>query len=203
MKILNEIVNSYLFKDILMWNRIQKPDKLMKLLQALAFQAGNEVSYTELGNIAELKKDTVESYITILERAFIVFRLGAFSRNLRKELKRNRKIYFYDLGIRNALISNFKSIEMRDDVGKLWENYCIAERIKHTHYNEIYCSRYFWRTTDMQEIDYIEERDGMLYAYEFKWNERKKAKLPEIFTKTYPNSETQVIARDNFEEFLY
>jgi predicted AAA+ superfamily ATPase len=203
MKILNEIVNSYLFKDILMWNRIQKPDKLMKLLQALAFQAGNEVSYTELGNIAELKKDTVESYITILERAFIVFRLGAFSRNLRKELKRNRKIYFYDLGIRNALISNFKSIEMRDDVGKLWENYCIAERIKHTHYNEIYCSRYFWRTTDMQEIDYIEERNGMLYAYEFKWNERKKAKLPEIFTSTYPNSETDVITRDNFEKFLY
>ena len=203
MKILNEIVNSYLFKDILMWNRIQKPDKLMKLLQALAFQAGNEVSYTELGNIAELKKDTVESYITILERAFIVFRLGAFSRNLRKELKRNRKIYFYDLGIRNALISNFKSIEMRDDVGKLWENYCIAERIKHTHYNEIYCSRYFWRTTDMQEIDYIEERDGTLYAYEFKWNERKKAKLPEIFTSTYPNSETDVITRDNFEQFLY
>ncbi|MFO7811267.1 MAG: ATP-binding protein [Candidatus Delongbacteria bacterium] len=202
MKILNEIVNSYLFKDILMWNRIQKPDKLMKLLQALAFQAGNEVSYTELGNIAELKKDTVESYITILERAFIVFRLGAFSRNLRKELKRNRKIYFYDLGIRNALISNFKSIEMRDDVGKLWENYCIAERIKHTHYNEIYCSRYFWRTTDMQEIDYIEERDGTLYAYEFKWNERKKAKLPEIFTSTYPNSETDVITRDNFEKFL-
>lgn len=201
-KVLNEIVNSYLFKDILMWNRIQKPDKLMKLLQALAFQAGNEVSYTELGNLTELKKDTVESYITILERAFIVFRLGAFSRNLRKELKRNRKIYFYDLGIRNALISNFKSIEMRDDVGKLWENYCMAERIKHTHYNEIYCSRYFWRTTDMQEIDYIEERDGTLYAYEFKWNERKKTKLPDIFTSTYPNSETQVITRDNFEQFL-
>lgn len=201
-KVLNEIVNSYLFKDILMWNRIQKPDKLMKLLQALAFQAGNEVSYTELGNLTELKKDTVESYITILERAFIVFRLGAFSRNLRKELKRNRKIYFYDLGIRNALISNFKSIEMRDDVGKLWENYCLAERIKHTHYNEIYCARYFWRTTDMQEIDYIEERDGTLYAYEFKWNERKKTKLPEIFTSTYPNSETQVITRDNFEQFL-
>jgi len=201
-KVLNEIVNSYMFKDILMWNRIQKPDKLMKLLQALAFQVGNEVSYTELGNIAELKKDTVESYITILERAFIVFRLGAFSRNLRKELKRNRKIYFYDLGIRNALISNFKSIEMRDDVGKLWENYCIAERIKHTHYNEIYCSRYFWRTTDMQEIDYIEERDGTLFAYEFKWNERKKPKLPEIFTSTYPNSETKVISKENFEKFL-
>jgi uncharacterized protein len=122
---------------------------------------------------------------------------------LRKELKRNRKIYFYDLGIRNALISNFKSIEMRDDVGKLWENYCLAERIKHTHYNEIYCSRYFWRTTDMQEIDYIEERDGTLYAYEFKWNERKKTKLPEIFTSTYSNSETHVITRENFEEFIY
>ncbi|NOR45470.1 MAG: AAA family ATPase [Candidatus Delongbacteria bacterium] len=201
-EILAEIVNSYLFKDILMWNRIQKSDKLMKLLQALAFQIGNEVSYNELGKITELKNDTVESYIAILEKAFIVFRLGAFNRNLRKELKRSRKIYFYDLGIRNALISNFRSIELRDDIGKLWENFLVLERLKHTNYNKIYCNKYFWRTTDQQEIDYIEDRDGTLYAYEFKWNDIKKVKIPKIFTTTYPNSESMIISRDNFEGFL-
>ena len=201
-EILSEIVSSYLFKDILMWNRIQKSDKLMKLLQALAFQTGNEVSYNELGKITELKNDTVESYITILEKAFIVFRLGAFNRNLRKELKRSRKIYFYDLGIRNALISNFKSIELRDDIGKLWENFLVLERLKHTNYNKIYCNRYFWRTTDQQEIDYIEDRDGTLYAYEFKWNDIKKVKIPKIFTTTYPDSEGYIISKENFESFL-
>ena len=201
-EILSEIVSSYLFKDILMWNKIKKSDKLMKLLQALAFQMGNEVSYNELAKITELKNDTVESYITILEKAFIVFRLGAFSRNLRKELKRSRKIYFYDLGIRNALISNFKSIDLRDDVGRLWENFLVVERLKHTKYSNIYCNRYFWRTTDQQEIDYIEDRDGTLFAYEFKWNDLKKVKIPKIFTTTYENSESFIISKDNFESFL-
>jgi hypothetical protein len=201
-EVLGEIVNSYLFKDILMWNRIQKSDKLLKLLQALAFQAGSEVSYNELGRITELKNDTVETYITILERAFIIFRLPAFSRNLRKELKRSRKIYFYDNGVRNALISNFKSIELRDDVGKLWENYLVSERMKQNSYKKNYCNRYFWRTTDQQEIDYLEESDGNLLACEFKWGDVKKVKIPKIFEDTYPGSSSMIINRDNYDEFI-
>lgn len=201
-EVLGEIINSYLFKDILMWNRIQKSDKLLKLLQALAFQAGREVSYNELGRITELKNDTVESYITILERAFIIFRLPAFSRNLRKELKRSRKIFFYDNGVRNALISNFKSIELRDDVGQLWENYLVSERIKQNSYKKRYCNKYFWRTTDQQEIDYIEESDGSLLACEFKWGDVKKVKIPKIFEETYPDSSSVIINRDNYDEFI-
>jgi uncharacterized protein len=201
-EVLNEIINSYLFKDILMWNRIQKSDKLLKLLQALAFQAGSEVSYNELGRITELKNDTVESYITILERAFIIFRLSAFSRNLRKELKRSRKIYFYDNGVRNALISNFKSIELRDDVGKLWENYLVSERMKQNSYKKNYCNRYFWRTTDQQEIDYLEESDGNLLACEFKWGDVKKVKIPKIFEDTYHGSSSLIINRENYDEFI-
>ncbi len=200
--VLGEIINSYLFKDIMMWNRIQKSDKLLKLLQALAFQAGREVSYNELGRITELKNDTVESYITILERAFIIFRLPAFSRNLRKELKRSRKIYFYDNGVRNALISNFKSIELRDDVGQLWENYLVSERMKQNSYKLRYCNKYFWRTTDQQEIDYIEESDGNLLACEFKWGDIKKVKIPKIFEETYPDSSSVIINRDNFGDFI-
>ncbi|MFO7811076.1 MAG: ATP-binding protein [Candidatus Delongbacteria bacterium] len=201
-EVLGEIINSYLFKDILMWNRIQKSDKLLKLLQALAFQAGREVSYNELGRITELKNDTVESYITILERAFIIFRLPAFSRNLRKELKRSRKVFFYDNGVRNALISNFKSIELRDDVGQLWENYLVSERMKQNSYKKRYCNKYFWRTTDQQEIDYIEESDGNLLACEFKWGDIKKVKIPKIFEETYPDSSSLIVNRDNYGEFI-
>jgi uncharacterized protein len=201
-EVLGEIINSYLFKDILMWNRIQKSDKLLKLLQALAFQAGSEVSYNELGKITELKNDTVESYITILERAFIIFRLPAFSRNLRKELKRSRKVFFCDNGVRNALISNFKSIELRDDVGQLWENYLVSERMKQNSYKKKYCNSYFWRTTDQQEIDYIEESDGNLLACEFKWGDIKKVKIPKIFEETYPESSSVIINRDNFGDFI-
>jgi len=201
-EVLGEIINSYLFKDILMWNRIQKSDKLHKLLQALAFQAGREVSYNELGRITELKNDTVESYITILERAFIIFRLPAFSRNLRKELKRSRKIFFYDNGVRNALISNFKSIELRDDVGQLWENYLVSERMKQNSYKLRYCNKYFWRTTDQQEIDYLEESDGNLLACEFKWGDIKKVKIPKIFEETYPDSSSLIVNRDNYGGFI-
>jgi len=201
-KVLKEITDSYLYKDVLKFDKVKKPDKLIKLLQALAFQIGNEVSYNEIGNIIGLDNETVEKYILILERAYIVFKLGPFSRNLRKELKRSRKIYFYDNGIRNALIANFSEAGFRQDAGALWENYVISERKKFLHYNNIWANCYFWRTQDQQEIDYIEERDGTLYATEIKWNPVKNPRLPLTFSKAYPNHLYRVITRENFERFV-
>lgn len=201
-KVLKEITDSYLYKDVLKFDKVKKPDKLIKLLQALAFQIGNEVSYNEIGNIIGLDNETVEKYILILERAYIVFKLGAFSRNLRKELKRSRKIYFYDNGIRNALIANFSEAGFRQDAGALWENYVISERKKFLHYNNIWANCYFWRTQDQQEIDYIEERDGTLYATEIKWNPVKTPRLPLTFSKAYPNHQYRVITSENFERFV-
>ncbi len=201
-EVLTELLNSYLYKDILIWGNIKKSDKIIKLLQALAFQIGNEVSYSELGKITGLNNETIEKYVLLLEQSFVVFRLSSFSRNLRKELKKSRKIYFYDLGVRNILISNLMPLELRQDAGALWENFLIVERMKYLSYNFIYGNRYFWRTHDQQEIDYIEERDGMLYAYEFKWNKFKKIKIPKIFSATYPDSEFSIISKNNFEEFI-
>ncbi len=166
--ILAPLADSYLYKDVLQWERIKKPEKLLKLLQALAYQMGSEVSYNELAQIVGLDKETISNYITLLEQAQVIFRLGSFSRNLRNELKFARKVYFYDNGIRNALINNFADIEMRQDVGTLWENYLISERLKRNQYSGLYANTYFWRTTQMQEIDYIEEYDGRMYAFEFK-----------------------------------
>lgn len=202
-EILAQLANSYLYKDVLMWEQIKKPDKLIKLLQALALQVGSEVSYNELGQIVDLDNETVEKYVQLLEQSFVIFRLSAFSRNLRNELKRKQKIYFYDLGIRNSLISNFTHIELRNDIGALWENYLISERIKFCHYHHIWQNIYFWRTHDQQEVDYIEERDGILYAYEFKWNPRKKAKLSRVFQAAYADHEFQVISKENYHEFLF
>ncbi len=201
-KVLKEITDSYLYKDVLKFDKVKKPDKLIKLLQALAFQIGNEVSYNEIGNIIGLDNETVEKYILILERAYIIFKLVAFSRNLRKELKRSRKIYFYDNGIRNALIANFSEAGFRQDAGALWENYVISERKKFLHYNNIWANCYFWRTQDQQEIDYIEERDGTLYATEIKWNPGKNPRLPLTFSKAYPSHQYRVITRENFERFV-
>ena len=201
-KVLKEISNSYLYKDILKFDKIKKPDKLIKLLQAIAFQVGNEVSYSELGKIVDLDNETVEKYIDILEKAYVVFRLGAFSRNLRKELKRARKIFFYDNGIRNAMIANFSMPELRQDIGALWENFLISERKKYLHYNDVWANCYFWRTQDQQEIDYIEDCDGILYATEFKWNPKKNARLSTTFSRAYPNHKFQVISRGNFEGFI-
>jgi predicted AAA+ superfamily ATPase len=201
-ELLTLLANSYLYKDILMWEQIKKPDKLIKLLRALALQVGSEVSYHELGQIVDLDNETVERYVQLLEQAFVIFRLSAFSRNLRKELKRKQKIYFYDLGIRNALISNFTQIELRNDIGALWENYLISERIKYCHYHQIWQNTYFWRTHDQQEVDYIEEREGKLFAYEFKWNPKKKAKLSKTFQSAYPEHEFQVISQENYHEFI-
>ena len=199
--ILKQLTDSYLYKDILMWERINKPDKLVRLLQSLALQIGNEVSYNELANNLGIDNQTVEKYIQLLEQTFVIFRLGAFSRNLRKELKRSRKIYFYDNGIRNSLIANFSPPELRGDTGALWENFFISERIKFLKNNNIWANTYFWRTQDQQEIDFIEERDGMLHAFEIKWNPKSKARLSRTFSSEYKTS-FDVITPDNFDRFL-
>jgi len=199
---LKQLADSYLYKDILTWEKIQKPDRLEKLVQALALQVGNEVNYHELGQITGLDNETVEKYISLLEKAFIVFRLGSLSRNLRNELKKSRKIYFYDNGLRNAVINQFNTLELRNDKGALWENFLITERLKHMLYEGISVSRYFWRTHAQQEIDYVEERNGKLSAFEFKWKSKSNNKFPQTFLKSYPGTETAVIDSDNFEEFL-
>ncbi len=201
-EILKSLTDSYLYKDILQWERIQKPDRLLKLLQALAFQIGNEVTYPELGQVTGLDPKTVEKYILLLEQTHIIFRLASFSRNLRNELKSSRKIYFYDNGIRNALISSFQVAELRQDIGALWENFLIAERKKWNQESGTWCNTYFWRTHEQQEIDYIEERDGKLFAFEMKWNPKAKARFSKTFTRSYPESEVAVITRENFDGFL-
>jgi len=201
-EILRNLTSSYLFKDILEWGKIKKSDKLLKLLQAIAFQTGSQVSYNELANTVGLNKETVENYIDLLEKTFVIFRLKSFSRNMRNELKKSKKIYFYDNGVRNALINNFNPIELRNDIGALWENYLISERIKFIHYHKIYSNIYFWRTKTRQEIDYIEERNGKLFAYEFKWNTHKKVKIPNSFMKTYPAAEVKIITPDNYIDFI-
>ena len=201
-EVLKQLTDSYLYKDILMWQGIKKPEKLLKLLQAIALQLGSEVSYNELGQTIGLDNETVEKYIQLLEKTFVIFRLSSLSRNLRKELKLSRKIYFYDNGIRNALIANFNQPELRQDVGALWENFLISERIKSLHYKNIWTNKYFWRTHDQQEIDYIEERDGIIYGYEFKWNPKKTVRFSKTFLNAYPNSITNVISKDNYYDFL-
>jgi len=201
-EILQQLADSYLYKDILTWENVQKPQKLEKLIQALAFQLGNEVSYLELSRMAGIDKETVERYIILLERAFVVFRLGSFSRNLRKELSKSRKIYFYDNGIRNAVIRNYAPAGLRSDIGALWENFLLAERLKCLQKRELYVNRFFWRTHDRQEIDYIEEREGILHAFEFKWGEKNSNRFPRIFLETYPKHETTVVNRTNFESFV-
>ena len=200
--ILKQLADSYLFKDILMWERIKKPEKLLKLLQALSFQVGSQVSYNEIGRLCGLDNETVEKYIELLEQTFIIFRLNSFSRNLRSELKSTRKIYFFDNGIRNALISSFAPLELRQDIGQLWENYMVSERKKYLSNNNIWTNTYFWRTHSQQEVDYIEETDGRLHAYEFKWNPESKGRITKAFTTIYPAAETKIIHRDNYDEFL-
>jgi len=200
--LLKLLADSYLFKDILIWNKIKKSDKIIKLLQALSFQIGNQVSYNNLWKLIGLDSLTVERYITLLEKSFIIYRLNSYSKNLRNELKKSRKIYFIDNGIRNAVIGNYSSVDLRNDVGALWENYIIIERIKFTNYHNMYVNRYFWRTKAQQEIDYLEEIDGKLFAYEFKWNKHKKAKISKTFTNAYPDAIVKIITPDNFEEFI-
>ncbi len=200
--ILSEISESYLYKDVLSYGKIKKPALLEKLLQDLALQIGNEVSYHELGQLIGADNQTVERYIDLLEKTFVIFRLVSLSRNMRNEIKKGRKIYFYDIGIRNAIIKNFIPLNLRKDVGALWENFLISERLKINHYNQKFVNRFFWRSTTQKEIDYIEEQNGKLYAYEFKWNPKKKVKIPRSFTNLYPEAETQLINPLNFIEFI-
>lgn len=201
-EILSQLTNSYLYKDILEWERIKKPDKIVKLMKALAYQIGDEISYNELSQIVELDKGTVEKYINLLEQTKIIFRLSSYSRNLRNELKFGRKIYFCDNGIRNALINNFSDMEFRQDTGPLWENFMVSELRKYNHYTQNHCNTYFWRTTQKQEIDYIEEKDGKLTAYEFKWNPKKKSRVASTFMSAYPESIVKTINPENFYQYL-
>jgi len=198
---LRELTDSYLYKDILMFGSIKKPEDIKKLLQALAYQIGNEVSLRELGEIVGLDAKTVERYISILEKAYVIFRLNPLSRNLRNEIKTNRKIYFYDNGIRNAVIGQLQPLSIRQDIGALWENFIISERLKFLNNNKVFANTYFWRTTQQQEVDYVEEIEGKFYAYEIKWNPKKTPKFPQIFINTYI-PETGILNKDNFKDFL-
>jgi len=196
------LTDSYLYKDLLMYEGLKKSSLLHKLLVALALQMGSEVSYQNLGQVLGIDKNTVEKYIDLLEQVFVVFRVNAFSRNLRNELKKTKKVFFYDNGVRNAIIGNFLPIANRTDIGALWENYLIAERVKYFKYQQLYGGQYFWRTAQQQEIDYLEERDGQIDTYEFKWGEKKNPKLPKSFQDAYPDSTFKVINPSNYNEFL-
>ncbi len=198
---LMSIRDSYLLKDILELESIKNPSKLSDLLKLLAFQIGQEVSLNELSNNLGIAKQSVERYLDLLEKTFIIKKVGGFSRNLRKEVVKTSRYFFWDNGIRNALINNFNPIGQRNDIGMLWENFLYMERLKTKSYKRIFSNDYFWRTYDRQEIDLIEERDGKLFAYEFKWSP-KNVKAPKAWSDTYPDSEFQVISKENFLEFL-
>lgn len=203
-ELLKLLAGSYLYKDLLTLEQINKPVLLEKILRALALQLGSEVSYHEIGQLVGADSQTVERYIDLLEKAYVLFRLPALSRNVRNEIKKGKKIYFYDNGIRNAVIGNFTPITARTDTGSLWENYLISERIKLLNNRSHDSRRYFWRTTQQQEIDYIEDRDQQLFAYEFKWsNKRGSIRFPKTFLRNYENAVTTVITRENYEEFLH
>ena len=200
-EILKQLTTSYLYKDVLSITGIKKPELLDKLLKALALQVGSEVSYNELANLLQIDKTTVSKYIDLLEKAYIVFRLNSYNRNQRNEIKNNRKIYFYDNGIRNMIINNLNPLELRTDKGALWENFLISERIKLQQYNQLYTNNYFWRTVQKQEIDFVEETNGQVTAYEFKWNSKGKAKIPAVFLNQY-NAIGKIIDKENFREFV-
>lgn len=201
-ELLKLLANSYLYRDLLTLEQIKKPVLLEKILRALALQLGSEVSYNEVAQLVNADHETVEKYIDLLEKSFVLFRLPAFSHNVRNEIKKGKKIYFYDNGIRNAIIGNFNLLINRNDTGALWENFLISERMKYLYYNNINVKRYFWRTVQQQEIDYIEEQEEKLSAYEFKWNKKARAKFPKTFIRAYPDSETHLITQGNFENFL-
>jgi predicted AAA+ superfamily ATPase len=201
-ELLRLLAGSYLYKDLLMLDQVKKPLILEKLIKALAMQIGSEVSYHELGQTIGSDSKTVDKYIDLLEKTYVVFRLPAFSRNLRNEIKKGKKVYFYDCGIRNAVINNFKSVNSRTDVGPLWENYVMAERMKLLNYHNIDTDQYFWRTTQQQEIDLIEDDGEFLSAFEFKWNSKSKSRFPQTFTEAYKIKTTAGISPDNIEDFL-
>jgi uncharacterized protein len=201
-ELLQNLCNSYLYKDIFSYQQVKKPAVLEKLLQALALQLGSETNRHELGQLLGLDPITVERYMDLLEKAYVIFSIPSLSRNMRNEIKKGRKVYFYDNGVRNAIIKNFNPPGLRSDVGALWENFCITERMKALSYSTVFVNRYFWRTHDQQEIDYIEERNGVLQAFEFKWNPNKKRSIPRAFAAAYPASSGTVVSTENVEEFL-
>jgi hypothetical protein len=198
---LNEMVSSYLLKDILIYENIRNSQKLFNLLRLIAFQIGGEVSLQELGSQLGISKNTVEKYLDLLSKVFILHKVEGFSRNLRKEITKNSRWYFFDNGIRNAVIANFNPIESRNDIGALWENYMISERLKFQEYNRLMSNNYFWRTYQQQEVDWVEERDGSLFGYEFKWKE-DKVKVPSQWKNTYPDASFEVINMDNYNQWL-
>lgn len=200
-EILKQLTDSYLYKDILSYGGIRKPDILEKLLRALAFQVGSEVSYTEVSQLLGIDKKTVAAYIDLLCQAYVLFKLPSFSKNLRNEIKTNQKIYFYDTGVRNMIIGDLRPMDMRQDKGNLWENFLIAERLKHNAYTGSLAKGYFWRTVQQQEVDYVEEEMGNIKGFEIKWNPKSKAKIPKTFTKTY-TCEVDIIDKENFRNFL-
>ena len=199
---LRELLNSYLLKDILTFETIQNSDKIIDLLRLIAFQVGSEVSIPELSKSLQMSRNTVDKYLDLLTKVFIITKVGGFSRNMRKEVNKSNMYYFLDNGIRNILIGNLNPIHLRNDMGILWENYMVSERIKFQNYNHILVYNYFWRTYDQQEIDWVEDRGGQLYGYEFKWNSRKKAKVPGGWSKAYPDAEFMVINPDNYSDWL-
>lgn len=199
---LTNLVSSYLYKDIFSFQDVRKPEIIEQLLQALALQLGSEVSFNELGRLLGLTSITVQRYIDLLEKSCVLFHLRSFSRNARAELKKSRKIYFYDNGVRNAMIGDYKSLDLRADAGALWENYLLSERMKHNSYSVFYGKSYFWRTQQQQEVDYIEDYDGVLHAYEFKWNASKHPRLAATFAKAYPDHTFTVVSPENYMAFL-
>ena len=200
--LLMEIANSYLLKDILAFDRIKSSRNLLDLLKLLAYQVGEKVSLAEVSTQLGVDVKTVKRYLDLLEKSFVVFRMNGFSRNLRQEVTNKAKYYFYDNGIRNAIISQFNPVADRNDVGALWKNFLQVERLKHRQYSKSYGNMYFWRTYQQQEIDLIEEREGNLFAYEFKWSPNKGGKVPSNWTKTYPNASDQVIHPNNYWKFI-
>jgi len=200
--ILLSLSGSYLYKDVFEFRGVRKPEILDQLLRALAFQLGNEVSYNELSQLIGVDKNTISNYLDLLEKSYIIFRLMPLSRNLRNEISSNRKVYFYDNGIRNAILENFSPLSLRQDTGALWENFLVSERWKMHHYTGQHGKRYFWRTKTQQEIDYVEESDGQFRVWEFKWNTKVKVKFPAAFVDSYGPLSTEVVTPDNFEAFL-
>lgn len=199
---LKELLNSYLLKDILAFETIRNSDKVVDLLRLISFQIGNEVSIPELANTLQISRNTVDKYLDLLTKVFIIYKVNGFSRNLRKEVAKSSRYYFLDNGIRNVIAGNLNPINLRDDVGKLWENYMISERIKYQSYSNMLVYNYFWRTYDQQEIDWLEDRGGRLHGYEFKWNSRKKVTPPGGWSKNYPNATFEVIHPNNYEDWI-
>jgi predicted AAA+ superfamily ATPase len=198
---LRELIQSYLFKDILALEGIRYANKLVRLLQLLAFQIGKQVSFAELGKQLSMSKNTVERYLDLLEKVFVIYRRSGFSRNLRKEITKSQRYFFYDTGVRNALIGNFNPLAVRNDLGELWENYIITERMKRQEYLRKVTNSYFWRTYDKKEIDLVEERQGRLFGYEVKWK-KERVKIPQDWTSGYPDAAFEVIHRENYLKFI-